>query len=87
MSLRVVQKASLLTKLVVRYYEATPAKSSYQKAIPADFKRRKDELYLMMGNDMKRIPTKKKDFYTIFGEILEKVTGTNSGIDTSPGFS
>jgi len=61
-------KASLLTKLVVKYYEAAPAKSSYQKAVPADFKRRKDELYLMMGDDMMRIPSKKNSFLELFGD-------------------
>jgi len=61
-------KNSLLAKQVVKFYEGREAKTGYDKAKPADYKRRSDVLYILMnGSDLVRVPKKKKEFYKLFG--------------------
>ena len=61
-------KNSLIAKQRVRYIDAKIAKSGYDRAKPADYKRVKDELYLAKANNqLTKIPNKKKEFYFIFG--------------------
>ena len=59
---------SLLAKQRVRYIEAKVAKSGYDRARPANYKRLKDELYLILDNKLIKLSKKgKKDFYKLFG--------------------
>lgn len=61
-------KNSLLAKQIVKFYEGREASSGYDKAKPADFKRKSDVLYILInGNNLVQVPSKKKDFYTVFG--------------------
>lgn len=62
-------KALLLSKQNISYIEAKPAATSYQKAKPADFRRESDSYYIKFQNQsIKELPSKKKNFYQIFGE-------------------
>lgn len=59
---------SLLAKHSVRFVEGKKATTGYNKDKPADFKRKKDKLYLMVsGKGLVEVPKKKKDFYKLFG--------------------
>ena len=61
-------KNSLVGKLVVKFIEAKKATSGYEQDKPADYKRRKDILYFALdGRGLVKVPTKKKDFYNVFG--------------------
>lgn len=61
-------KNSLLSRQIVRFIEAREATSGYDTGKPADFKRRKDELYMILSDKgLVKVPTKKKEFYKIFG--------------------
>ena len=62
-------KNMLLAKQTVRFVEAREPETGYDIRKPADFKRRKDELYLAVeGKGLISIPRKKKAFYAIFGD-------------------
>lgn len=59
---------SLLAKQSVRFVEGKKATTGYNKDKPADFKRKKDKLYLTVsGKGLVEVPKKKKDFYQLFG--------------------
>jgi hypothetical protein len=61
-------KNSLLIKQSVRFVESKKATTTYGKDKKADFKRKKDELYLALDDsNLIKIPTRKKEFYSIFG--------------------
>ncbi len=61
-------KNSLIAKLSVRFVEAKKAGSGYEADKPADFKRRKDELYFVLPNKgIIKVPSKKKEFFNLFG--------------------
>jgi len=61
-------KNALLAKQVVKFIEAKQATSGYDSNKPADYKRRKDELYLVLdGKGLVKLPSKKKDFFKLFG--------------------
>ena len=67
-------KNSLLSKLRVKYQEEQPARSTYQQGKSADFKRRKNELYIAFNNvDPIKIPTKKSAFYNVFGSKSSQI--------------
>lgn len=67
-------KNSLLAKQVVKFIEAKKATSGYGSDKPADYKRRRDELYLVMdGKGLVKVPSKKKDFYKVFGSNASSV--------------
>lgn len=67
-------KNSLLAKQSVRFVEAKKATSGYDKDKPADYKRRKDVLYLAVeGKGLVEIPSKKKSFYAVFGNHASTV--------------
>jgi hypothetical protein len=67
-------KNSLLAKQVVKFYEGREASSGYDKAKPADFKRKSDVLYILKeGNNLVRVPSKKKDFFNLFGSNANAV--------------
>ena len=62
-------KNILLAKQTVRFIEAKEPETGYDARKPADYKRRKDELYLAKeGKELVSIPRKKKVFYGIFGD-------------------
>ena len=62
-------KNMLLAKQTVRFVEAQEAETGYDARKPADYKRRKDELFLARnGKELELIPRKKKTFYGIFGD-------------------
>jgi hypothetical protein len=62
-------KTTLLAKHAIKYVNAKVAKSGYDKARKADYKRKKDELYITFNTkDLVKIPSKKKEFYAIFGD-------------------
>ena len=68
-ALHVEGKNSLLVKQSVRFIVAKKATTTYGKDKPADFKRRKDEFYLALNNkDLVLLPTKKKEFFSVFGD-------------------
>ena len=59
---------SLVAKQRVRYIDAKVAKSGYERSKPANYKRLKDELYLVLDNKLIKLSKKgKKDFYKSFG--------------------
>jgi len=61
-------KNSLLARQIVRFIKAREATSGYDTGKPADYKRRKDELYMILDDKgVVKVPTKKKDFYKAFG--------------------
>jgi mannose-6-phosphate isomerase-like protein (cupin superfamily) len=61
-------KNALIAKHVVRFIEGKKATSGYDRDKPADYKRRKDELYFVLdGKGLVEVPSKKKDFYAVFG--------------------
>jgi hypothetical protein len=64
-------KTSLVAKQTVKYVDAKVAKSGYDRAKPADYKRKKDELYISFNKALVKVPSKKKDFYPLFGSNAE----------------
>jgi len=61
-------KSKLLARQVVKFIEATKAESSYDRDEPADYKRKRDELYIALnGQELVKVPRKKKSFYALFG--------------------
>ena len=62
-------KNSLLARQIVKFSESQEPLSGYDRGKPADYKRRKDELYLALQNKgLVKVPTKKKIFHSIFGD-------------------
>ena len=62
-------KNVLLGKHLIKFVEAKKTNSSYGSDKPADFKRRKDELYLAIDNKtLVKLSKKKKEFYNAFGD-------------------
>ena len=54
---------------MIKFVEAKKTNSSYGSDKPADFKRRKDELYLAIDNKtLVKLSKKKKEFYNAFGD-------------------
>jgi hypothetical protein len=67
-------KNQLLLKEIIKFKEAKLATSSYDKSTPSDFKRKKDKLYIKLGNsDIKEIPSNKKKFYALFKEESKSI--------------
>lgn len=67
-------KNSLVAKQSVRFVEAKKAQSNYEADKSADYKRRKDVLYFVLEEKgLIRVPSKKKDFYSVFGSDASKV--------------
>lgn len=66
-------KNRLLSREIVKYSEAKPAATSYQNDKAADFKRKDDIFYLESNNTIIEIPSKKKKFYSIFGNNAAKI--------------
>ena len=68
-------KNSLIAKQKVRYIEAKVAKSGYDRAKPANYKRLKDELYLASadGKLIKLSKKGKKDFFKSFGDKSDQI--------------
>jgi hypothetical protein len=60
-------KNSLIAKQVVKYIDAKVAKSGYDRPRDADYKRRKDELYIAFDKNVVKVPSSKKEFYSLFG--------------------
>lgn len=71
----VEDKNSLIVKHRVRYVDAKVAKSGYDRAKPADYKRLKDEIYLVIGDKkmVKLSKKKKKEFFTSFGDKASEI--------------
>lgn len=63
----------LLIKQIVKFVDAKPAASSYQKDRPANFKRKSDELYLKINDNVVEIPRRKKKFYALFDSNSSKI--------------
>lgn len=60
-------KAALLLKERIKYYEAVEAKTGYDEYQPPALKREKDKLYIgYADNSTKEIPNKKKDIFKLF---------------------
>ena len=67
-------KNALLAKQTVKFIEAKKANGGYGVDKPADYKRKKDELYLFLEDKgLVKVPNKKKDFYRLFGANTSKV--------------
>ena len=67
-------KNMLLAKQVVRYVEAREPNSGYDRGTPADYRRRKDEIFIAFeGKGLVEVPRKKKTFYKIFGDHEAKI--------------
>lgn len=64
---------SLLVKQSVRFIKPEKATSQYTKAKEADFKRRKDEYYLSIGDKVVKIPSKKKSVPGVFGDKSSQI--------------
>lgn len=67
------KKGSLLVKQSARFIKPKKATSQYTKAKEADFKRRKDEFYLAVGENVVKIPAKKKLLAGIFGDKSKEI--------------
>ena len=62
-------KNMLLAKQTVKFVPAEEPETGYDARKPADFKRRKDMLFLAKeGQELVEIPRKKKSFYGVFGD-------------------
>lgn len=67
-------KNSLIAKLSIRFVEAKKAGSGYEADKPADYKRRKDELYFVLKNKgIIKVPSKKKDFFNLFDSESSRI--------------
>jgi hypothetical protein len=67
-------KNQLLAYQTVRFVEAREPETGYDVRKPADFKRRKDELFLSLdGKGLVSVPKKKKTFYPIFGDKASEI--------------
>ena len=68
-------KNSLIAKQKVRYIEEKVAKSGYDRAKPANYKRLKDELYLVIDNKkmVKLSKKSKKEFFKSFGDKSSEI--------------
>lgn len=67
-------KNALVAKQGVRFVEAKKAQSGYEADKPADYKRRKDVLYFdLEGKGLVKVPTKKKEFFSVFGSNSTEV--------------
>lgn len=67
-------KNSLLAKQSVRFVEPKKSTTTYGKDRRANYKRSSDELYLALNNTtLIKLPTKKKEFYTIFGSKASEI--------------
>lgn len=64
---------SLLVKQSVRFIKPEKATSQYTKAKEANFKRRKDEYFLAIQDNVVKIPTKKKSLPGIFGDKSKEI--------------
>lgn len=66
---------SLVAKQRIRYIDAKVAKSGYDRSKPANYKRLKDELYLVIGEDklVKLSKKNKKEFYKSFGDKATQI--------------
>lgn len=61
-------KNSFIAKQGVRFVDAKKAESTYGSDKPADYKPQKNVLYFVFDNkELVRVPSKKKDFYAVFG--------------------
>lgn len=67
------EKASLLLKQEVRFVKPKKATSQYTKAKEADFKRRKDEYFVALGDVVRKVPLKKKEFPVLFGDKAKAI--------------
>ncbi|TXE18013.1 hypothetical protein ES692_07125 [Psychroserpens burtonensis] len=68
------QNVKLFSKKEVKYYEAKPAVSSYDKDKPAEFKNIDDTYYVSIGGAYAReLPTKKKDLAKLFPESSDEI--------------
>ena len=64
----------LLSRKVIEYQDAKPAKSSYDKDKAADFKRKNDEVFIKFkNNSIVEAPRNKKKFYAMFGDNSSKI--------------
>lgn len=69
-------KNMLLAKQIVKYVEAREPNSGYDRGKPADYNRRKDELYFAFGDqEIVKVPRKKKEFFKLFGDKSSEVKG------------
>ena len=67
-------KNSLIVKQRVRYIDAKVARSGYDTARPANYKRMKDELYLALDNKkLVKLSKKKKEFFKAFGDKADAI--------------
>lgn len=67
-------KNKLLARQVVKFVEERKAETAYDRDKPADYKRKKDELYIVLeGQDFTKVPRKKKEFYALFGSKTSDV--------------
>jgi hypothetical protein len=64
---------SLLKEESIKYEEAAPAKSSYQPAKPASFKKENDSYYLAWKDKIIYLPSRRKDFVALFPEKDNKI--------------
>ena len=61
------EKASLLVKQKTRFIAPKKAQSTYAVDKPADFKREKDQVFIEIGGKVVKVPSKKKEVPTLFG--------------------
>ena len=65
---------SILLNQIVAFKEGKKAKSSYDKATPPNFIRKKDEILIAFSNkNLMIVPKNKKKFYSLFGENSNKI--------------
>jgi hypothetical protein len=67
-------KNKLLARQIVKFVEARKAETAYDRDKPADYKRKRDELYISVdGKALEEAPRRKKDFYALFGDKASTV--------------
>jgi hypothetical protein len=68
-------KNKLVARQIVKFVEERKAETAYDRDKPADYKRKKDELYIQLDGqeEFTKVPRKKKDFYAMFGSKTSDV--------------
>lgn len=67
-------KNRLAAKQIVKFVDSEKAETGYDRDKPADYKRKRDELYIALeGQEMVKLPRKKKVFYALFGSKSSEV--------------
>jgi len=66
--LKETDSIALLKQEIIKFRDAKPANSAYEKEKPAEFRRASDIYYYRLGNKTSLLPQKRKNFLKLFPE-------------------